>query len=137
MSEHHVTIVQGIYESFGQGDFPAILDKLSDDVCWDHDGDSWGLPWYEARTGREGVAAFFPAVMEGLVLHRLDPVNFLTGGSQVAVVIEVEAEVKGAGGVKTEQEIHLWTFDDAGKICRFAHVIDRHWQVSQYRGVEA
>jgi hypothetical protein len=45
-------------------------------------------------------------------------------------------EVKGGTEVVPEQEVHLWTFNDAGQICRFAHVIDRHWQVSQYRGLK-
>jgi ketosteroid isomerase-like protein len=135
MSEQHVATVQAVYEAFGRGDVPAILAQLSDDVRWDHDTPSWGLPWYEPRTGPAEVAEFFRALGDNIILHRLEPANFLTGGNQVAVLLEVELEVKGGTEVRPEQEIHLWTFDDTGRINGFSHVIDRHWQVSQYRGV--
>jgi ketosteroid isomerase-like protein len=30
----NVATVQSIYEAFGRGDIPAILDRISDDVIW-------------------------------------------------------------------------------------------------------
>jgi hypothetical protein len=36
--------VQGIYEAFGRGDIPAILDHLSEDVVWD--------AWTEESSGQ-------------------------------------------------------------------------------------
>ena len=59
--------VQDIYAAFGRGDIPAILERLADDVRWDHlpDGggaERHGVPWLVARTGRDDVAGFFEAL---------------------------------------------------------------------------
>jgi hypothetical protein len=51
--------------------------------------------------------------------------NFLSGGDQVAVPINVEATVRATGKPVEVLEIHLWTFGDDGKVTRFFHSIDR------------
>jgi hypothetical protein len=33
-AENNIATVHGIYEAFGKGDVPAILDQLTDDVDW-------------------------------------------------------------------------------------------------------
>jgi ketosteroid isomerase-like protein len=132
----NIETVQSIYEAFGRGDVPAILGHLADDVVWDSDTPSWGLPWYEPRTGVAEVPAFFGALFDNVVLHRFEPKSFLSGGDQVAVVIDIELETKATGRSVSDLEIHLWTFDNGGKVARFAHVLDRHGQVSAFRGVE-
>lgn len=134
MSEANVETVQGIYEAFGRGDVPAILGALAEDVIWDHDTPSWGLPWYEPRTGRNGVGEFFGALAAGLVIHSMEPTNVLVGANLVGVVLKISVEVMGTGIVDDDIEIHLWTFDDAGQVCRFAHVVDRHPMVARFRG---
>jgi ketosteroid isomerase-like protein len=134
VSEDNVQTVQTIYEAFGRGDLPAILEKLDPDVVWDHDGHSWGIPWYEPRTGRDDVTKFFGALADGLVIHRLDPTNILVGGDQGAVGMDFESEVKGTGRNLRDTEIHLWTFGGDGLITRFAHVVDRHPHAAGVRG---
>jgi ketosteroid isomerase-like protein len=133
----HVETVQSIYAAFGRGDLPAILDALADDVAWDQRTPSHGLPWYQPRSGRDEVTGFFADLMENAVLHRLEPLNFLTGGNQVAAVMDYAIEVKGSPEVIEDIEIHLWTFDQHGKISAFNHVCDRHAQVVAYRSVHA
>lgn len=130
----NVATVKGIYEAFGRGDVAAVLGALAEDVVWDHDTPSWGLPWYEPRTGRAGVGGFFGALAEGLVIHAMEPINFLVGGDQVGVVLNISVEVVGSGIVDHDIEIHLWTFDGSGQVCRFAHVVDRHPMVARFRG---
>jgi uncharacterized protein len=132
----NVETVQSIYEAFGRGDLPYIIALLDEDVAWDQDTPSWGVPWYEPRNGAAEVPAFFAALGEHAVLHKLEPRNILTGGNQVAVLLDYELEAKATGRSVAGVEIHLWTLDDAGKITRFAHVLDRHAQVAAFRGVE-
>jgi uncharacterized protein len=134
MSNVHIATVQSIYEAFGRGDVGYILEQLADDVAWDQDGNSWGIPWYEPRHGRDAVAGFFTALSEGLILHRLEPTNMLVGGNQVAVTLAIETEVKGTGVSTKDLEVHLWTFGDDGKITRFAHILDRHAHAAGVRG---
>jgi ketosteroid isomerase-like protein len=43
----------------------------------------------------------------------------------VAAVVDVEATVKATGRrIKEQGEVHLWRFDDRGKVARFRHVLD-------------
>jgi len=34
--------------------------------------------------------------------------------------------VKATGKTLRDLEVHLWTFDDAGRVVRFRHVVDTH-----------
>jgi uncharacterized protein len=126
-----VESVQAIYEAFGRGDVGAILDRLADDVEWDQDAPGYGIPIYEPGVGKEHAARFFEAT-QGLDFLRFEPTNFLSGGNQVAVPINVEVKVKSTGMIVEALEIHLWTFGDDGKVSRFFHCIDRHAFVLAY-----
>jgi len=123
--------VQAIYEAFGRGDVPAILDHLADDVVWDQDAPGYGVPIYEPGAEKEHVARFFERLGD-LEIHRFEPTNFLTGGDQVAVTINLEATVKATGKPAKVLEIHLWTFGPDGKGTRFLHAVDRHAFVLAY-----
>ena len=129
--------LQSVYRSFGSGDIPAILEAISDDVAWEHWSDNTaqnaGVPWYEARDGREGAAAFFDSlgVME---IHDFQVVNLMEGGNQIAATIKIDFTVKETGERAQDEEIHLWTFDDAGKISRMRHYVDTAKHIQAFRG---
>ncbi len=59
----NLATAQMIYEAFGRGDVPAILDVCSDDVAWenweDNRAQKSGIPIMQARSGKPGVAEFF------------------------------------------------------------------------------
>jgi ketosteroid isomerase-like protein len=129
--DDRVKTVQSIYEAFGRGDVPFILEQLADDVVWEQDAPDYGVPIYEPRTGRATVAGFFEA-LGGLEIARFEPTNFLAGGNQVAVTIDLAAKVKDTGRSIDVLEVHLWTFDDEGKVTRFFHAVDRHAFVLAY-----
>ena len=48
----------------------------------------------------------------------------MAGGNQVAVEVVIEAEVPRSGGHFRDEELHLWTFDDRGKVIRMRHYTD-------------
>ena len=127
----NIETLQAIYTAFGEGNIPAILDRLADDVEWDLDAPSYGIPIYEPGVGREHAQRFFEALGD-LEFGRFEPTNFLTGGDQVAVTINIEVTVKATGRTAKALEIHLWTFGDDGKVSRFFHAIDRHAFVLAY-----
>src|SRR5215207_5613890 len=112
--------VQGLYEAFGRGDIPAIMEQVADAVEWEQWGDSntgqeAGLPWMIRRSGKQGVAEFFQAVADSFEFHSLQPMNILEGGNQVAATVAFDATVRETGERLRDEEIHLWSFDDAGK----------------------
>jgi ketosteroid isomerase-like protein len=121
-----IVTVQEIYEAFGRGDIPAILERMTEDVEWEATRSSAqdeGVPWLLRRSGRDGVAEFF-ACLDAFEFRRFDPHSLLTGPGQVAAVVDLELVVKASGHTLADQEIHLWTFDDAGQVAAFRHVVD-------------
>jgi ketosteroid isomerase-like protein len=129
---NHVATVQQMYEAFGRGDVPAILGHLADDVNWDQDAPGYGIPVYEPGVGKAHVERFFSTLVQELEFLKFEPTNFLSGGNQVAVPIDVEVRVKATGTTVKALEVHLWTFREDGKVTRFFHCIDRHAFVLAY-----
>jgi ketosteroid isomerase-like protein len=118
--------VQAIYEAFGRGDIPAILATLADDVAWEHWDDNTaqreGVPWLQARRGPSGAAEFF-GIIGPWTVHDVQVRSLLEGPGQVAAEFEIELEMPNGHRFR-DQEMHLWTFDDVGKVVRFRHYTD-------------
>jgi hypothetical protein len=138
----NIPTVQAMYEAFGRGDVPAILDQQADDVLWeDWDGANTaqdaGVPWVQERSGRDGVAQFFEDLADGLEFHSFEPRNLLEGGNQVAATIAIDATAKATGERFQDEEIHLWTFDAAGKLTGLRHYIDTAKHIRAVKGATA
>jgi hypothetical protein len=65
-----------------------------------------------------GVAEFFGEVGK-LGITNFKVVSIMEGKNQIAVEFEIEADRFGK-----EEEMHLWTFNENGKIVRFRHYLD-------------
>ena len=122
----NVDSVHQIYEAFGRGDIPAILVLLAEDVEWEYGSNSTNVPWLQPRRGRGSVEGFFQALGE-VEIQRFQPKTFFESGNMVIALIDLEATVRETGRRVTEEdEVHIWTFDSAGKVSRFAHRLDSH-----------
>ena len=132
----NLSTVQSIYESFGQGDIPAILAVLADDVEWESWADNSavkaGVPTMVPRHGREEVVKFFETAGQ-MKIADLQILNMMEGPNQVAVEFVLEADLPTWGdGHYRDEEIHLWTFDDEGKVTRLRHYIDTAKHISAF-----
>jgi ketosteroid isomerase-like protein len=56
---NNIDTVKQIYEAFGRGDIPAIIDKLDPNVKWDVEVSTPGVPWLQPRRGAANIPAFF------------------------------------------------------------------------------
>ena len=117
--------VNAMYECFGRGDIPGILEHLRPDVEWEHDWGGPTLKWYQPRRGRAEVPKFFEALAD-FEFVRFEPFAFLEGGDMVAVPVHIELIVKANGKRIRDLEMHLWTFDSDGRVSRFRHLVDTH-----------
>ncbi|BCX04967.1 MAG: hypothetical protein KatS3mg053_2905 [Candidatus Roseilinea sp.] len=135
MNDNLSTIVK-IYEAFGKGDVPTILGYMADDVQWeqwaDNSAQKAGVPWLQLRQGPAGVGEFFQA-LSALVIKDFRVLSIMAGGNQVAAEIVIEADVPNTGGHFRDEEMHLWTFNDAGKIIRMRHYMDTAKQIAAAR----
>jgi uncharacterized protein len=125
--KNHIATVTNIYEAFGKGNIPAIIDQLADNIQWEQWGDNSaqqaGVPWMLARTGKEGAFEFFKALGE-LRITDFRILSIMSNENQAAAEIIIEADVLATGGHFRDEEIHLWTFDEQGKVIRFRHYND-------------
>ena len=133
----NVATVQGIYEAFGKGDVPAIQAVLADDVEWeswpDNSSVKAGVPWMVPRNGKDDVVHFFEAVAQMEVVD-VQVLGMMEGGNKVAVEFVIEAKVPSSGKQFRDEEIHVWTFDDKGKVTRLRHYTDTAKQIAVFQG---
>lgn len=120
--------VQEIYAAFGRGDVPTILAALDEHVAWevwdDNSAANAGVPWMQPRQGRDGAAEFFAVLAGTLRIREFRVLSIMAGPSSVAAELRLEAEVIATGVVYRDEEMHLWSFDEAGKVTRLRHYLD-------------
>jgi ketosteroid isomerase-like protein len=136
MSKNIDTISQ-LYAEFGKGDIPAVLDKLADNVEWEvctipTEAQKAGVPWLQPQRGKDGAQKFFDVVGK-MDFKVFDILSLMEGGNQVAALLRIEADTP-EGGHFDDEEIHLWTFNEAGKITGYRHYMDSAPHIAASRG---
>jgi ketosteroid isomerase-like protein len=130
------TTVGAMYEAFGRGDVPGILAHLADDVAWEDWSDNFaqraGVPHLVPRHGRDDAAGFF-GLIGGWTVLGFEVLDVIGDGRQVAAEIRASFALPD-GGRLADEELHLWTFDDTGRVCRFRHYVDTAKHIAASRG---
>jgi len=131
-----VATIGRLYAAFGTGDIAAILAMVSEDVEWEQWADSFAqradVPWMRARSGRAGVEEFFGVVGAFEIVH-FEVLDLCASGHQVCAEVVIEAKLPD-GGRYRDEELHLWTFDEDGKISRLRHYTDTAKHIAAMRG---
>ena len=121
--------IQTIYEAFGKGDIPTILEHLADDIQWEawaeNSAQIAGAPWMQAGRGKAGAIAFFQTV-GGLQINDFQVLSLMYCGHQVAAEFTIDFTYPATGKSVRDEEMHLWTFNDQGKVTRLRHYTDTH-----------
>lgn len=134
VSVRNTATVQAIYEAFGQGDVPTILGHLAEDVEWERHGTDHGVPWLVPGTGKDHVVGFFERLAANLELTRFEPQAPMIGDQMIAWPILVEGRVIGNGNTFEDYDVHLWWFDDDGKVTGFRHMVDSAKHEKAFKG---
>jgi len=123
----HIETVSKIYEAFGKGDIPSIISYLADEVRWEEWNDNTaqkaGVPWLKSGKGKSAAMDFFKVIGEMNFRH-FEVKSLMEGPDQVASEIVIEVELPSNGIIVKDEEMHLWSFNDAGKVVRFRHYLD-------------
>jgi hypothetical protein len=111
-------------------------DRLAPDVAWEAWDDSSaqraGAPHLAARTGPDDVAGYF-AVLGTYTVLDFTVLDIIGTGRQTAAEVRASFDLPG-GARLTDEEIHLWTFDDEDRVVRFRHYIDAAKHIAAARG---
>ena len=114
--------VKAIYEAFGKGDIPFILSCLDENVAWEkwhsNQAQKADVPYLREKNSPNGVLEFFVETGK-LGIKSFEVVSIMDGGNKLAAEFNLESERFGY-----EEEMHLWTFNEAGKIVGLRHYLD-------------
>ena len=135
MGNNYINTVSKIYEAFSKGDIPTIISFLADDVEWENwqnnSAQSFGLPHMIAYHGKENVHKFFEEVGK-MNIKDFRVLSLMGNENQIAAEISLEIEMP-TGAVLKDEEIHLWTFNDSGKVIRLRHYIDTAKHINAFK----
>jgi ketosteroid isomerase-like protein len=125
---NHVDTVQSIYQAFGQGNVPGVLAHVAPDAQWeawaDHTPQRAGHPLFAARNGPAGAGEFLQQLVTLCEIHEFQVLDVFGSGRQVGAEVLIEYTYRPTGQRMSDEELHLWTFDGAGRVARFRHYID-------------
>ena len=113
-SNEILDLVKQAYKFFGEGNIPAFVELLSDDVEWITPGAN-NVPFAGARKGKEAVFAFFGDVSATTRINRFEPVEFFADGPRVVAIGVIEAETLSTGKKYAHKFFHSWILN-GGKV---------------------
>ena len=121
----HARTVQDIYEAFGRGDVPFILERLDEDIVWDEGIRDTGLAYLRPGHGRDHVGEFFGALATTVRFDVFEPVSICVGGDTVTAIIrEAGQNIQSGRNIDQDLVVHVWTFGSDGKVASFRHIGD-------------
>lgn len=113
-ADNNTEQVKAIFEAFGRGDVPFILDQLAADVRFTSHLDPV-VPWAGEFSGRDNVAQFFGA-LGGSVEVTGHPVNGLVAQDDTVVATgDVSFRVRETGREGSSSWVYIFKLTD-GKV---------------------
>jgi len=125
IEDQDVQVVQHLYEAFGRGDIPAVLNLIDSSATWvnpygkGHFPGQWGKPC----RGHDEIAKFFQAVNEAIEVRGFNPYDFIAQGDKVVALINWNGVVRQSGKPFDALLVHIWTLR-AGKIVDYIGLDD-------------
>ncbi len=121
-ADENLRVVQGIFAAFGQGNLPAVLGALADDVEWHVYGPP-SVRYAGTRRGRTEVEAFFVALAESVEVQQFEPRQFIAQGDCVVVLGCEQLRVKSTGRTVRDDWAQVFTLRD-GQVVKFREYLD-------------
>ena len=114
-------IVEGVYASFAQGDVPAVLGAMADNIEW---AEAEGFPLAGTYVGPQ-------AVLEGVFMRLGEvgdefaavPDQIVAEGDTVVALGNYSWKHKNSGASAKVKMVHVWTVAD-GKLATFQQHVD-------------
>ena len=104
-TQANVAAITKIYDAFGKGDIPYIIDQLSDEVHWMAHIEPF-VPWSGDRSGKTNVPSLFQAIDDSVDVLSFTPGDFVAEGDTVVSFGSFGCRVKATGKSATT----AWVF---------------------------
>jgi uncharacterized protein len=114
MPEHqNVATIRSLYEAFGRGDIPYILDRLDPNVEW---RTPVTVPFSKGMyRGPEEVAKFFAGIAEHIAEPSVETHEFLAVEDRVVALLSFRGRGAASGLPFDAPEAHIWRLSE-GKV---------------------
>ncbi len=121
MLNPNTAIVMALYEKFGKGDVPGVVNACSDDVVFEIQDRMFDnkARWFK---GKAEVGQFFKEIYSKFQYSKFQPVRFISDGDDVIILVEVEYKHTASGKIYTSNYTHHFTV--------------KNGQVTYFRGVD-
>jgi hypothetical protein len=77
----------------------------------------------QARQEKDGATEFFK-IVGGLDIKDFLVLSIIGNENQIAAEFVIEADIPSTGSHFRDEEMHLWTFNNQGKVTRLRHYTD-------------
>jgi ketosteroid isomerase-like protein len=108
-SAANIDTIRAAYAAFADGDIPAVLGVLADDIVWHVPGQN---PLSGDYRGREEVLGFFAAIAERSGETFNITVDNVLGDGAGAVAVLTTERGQRAGMQLDTIAVHVWRFDE-------------------------
>lgn len=119
----NIEIIAQLYADFGQGNIPAILEQLTDDVQWEFPASASNVPFSGLFEGKARVVEFFQQVGATNDFHEFNIEKLLADADTVVALGNLKATVKTTGKTSANVWAHRWDMKD-GKVARHYEYVD-------------
>ena len=126
-------IAQALYGYFGEGNIPAILDSLTDDIKWTCPGPTEILPYARVYKGKQQVGEFFRLINENKEFPKFEPREFIAEGNKVVCLGYWDAKSKKTGKPYSGHWAMAFYFRD-GLICEHREYYDTYVEANASKG---
>lgn len=125
-------LVQESFKDFTDGNIPALLNNLAENVKWYTPGPKEILPWAGYFDGKEAVAKFFLLLDKEVRFTKFEPKEFIESGDKVVALGSMEGISKRTGKTSRSDWAMVFTVK-SGKITRFQEFSDTYNTVQAYQ----
>jgi ketosteroid isomerase-like protein len=132
LTQDNLAIVQGIYTAFGQGNIPAILDVLAEDVEF-HEPPGGEPPFTGTYYGRDGAETFFGEMLSAVDVLMLEPHEFVVQGGTVVALGHYRFRAKATRRTYDTDWAMVWWLR-GGKVVKFQIHDDSATEAAALRG---
>ena len=126
-----VDVVKQMFEAFGEGNLPRMLELVSEDVQWDHRGPP-GPPLNKLFHGKDGVAEFFKILGDTEEALKFDVGEFFESGNKVVVLGRYRFRVFETGKEWESDYAMIYTVE-GGLVKGWKTIHDMTAEVEAYR----
>jgi ketosteroid isomerase-like protein len=131
MSQDNAKLVQQAYQHFKQGNIPAVLELMAENVEW-HTPEIENISFSGTRVGRAKVGEFFSLLAQHQDALQFEPQQFVAQDDKVVALGQYEWKIKKTGRTYKSPFAHVFTIRE-GRVTGFHEYLDTARAAAAYK----